>query len=114
MSSRSLLSGRGAERGEVEPDLLARGPGAGQCLRRGDVGGRGPGQQRADRLDGRGVGRARVEQGQPQQLEPGPVLLQQRQPGGQVGGGGELQDGRQEVGQLGACELDARRRGSAP
>ena len=77
----------------------------GQRLHGGDVGGRGTRQERADRLDGRGVGRARLDEGQPQQLHSGAVLLKEREPSGQVGGGGELQYGRQVVGQLVAVEL---------
>ena len=54
-------------------------------------------------------------QGEPQQLEARPVLLQQREPAGEVGGGGELEHRGQVVGQL-AVRVDAAaaRPGSAP
>ena len=68
--------------------------------------GRRAGQQSTDRFDDVGIGRASIAQRQPEQLDTGPVLLQQGEPVGQVTGGGVLQYHRQIVRKLAGPELE--------
>ena len=63
--------------------------------------GDGPGSRAQTASTSAAYGRAGVEQGEPQQLEARAVLLQQREPVGEVGRGGVLEHRGQVVGQLG-------------
>ncbi len=103
----------GARTYGFQPDGLRRRAGLGQPLRGSAVLRRRPGQQRTDRLDDLGVRRAGVAQRQPEQLDAGPVLLEQGKPVGHVAGRGVLQYDRQVVGQLARRQFQPAAAGSA-